>query len=111
MFDTANCLPWVTGTTLTYPYCPCVLTKTRTGLANWSTVWLILLILIVINFLVSKLINMTVRAEAWLKIHPRLPVFVGLLPCYTAIFICLHFFNSFIYVEMTLLCDFNGFWK
>lgn len=52
---------------------------------------------------------MTVTAEVWLKIHAKLSVFVGLLPWYTAIFICLHFFNSFIYVKMTLLCNFNGF--
>lgn len=51
------------------------------------------------NFLASEFINMTVTAEAWLKIHPRLSVFVGLFPWYTATFICLHFFNSFICVE------------
>lgn len=111
MFDTANCLPWVTGTTLTYSYCQCVLAKTRTELANCSTVWLITLIVIAINFLTSKFVNMTVTAEAWLNIHPSLSVFLSLLPWYTAIFICLHFFNSFIYVEMSLLCDFNGVWK
>lgn len=111
MFGTANCLPWVTGTTLTYPYCQRVLTKIRTELANWSTVWLISLIVIAINFLTSKFINMTVTAEVWLKIHAKLSVFVGLLPWYTAIFICLHFFNSFIYVKMTLLRNFNGFRK
>lgn len=70
IFDTANCLPWVTGTSLTYPYCQRALAKTRTELANQSTVWLVLLIVIVINFLRPKFIDMTVTAEAWLKYIP-----------------------------------------
>jgi len=98
MFDTANSLPWVRGTTLTYPYQQCVLAKTRTELANWSMDWLILLIVIAINYLTSKFISVTVTAKAWLKILPRLPVFVGLLPWYTAIFAFILTFLQFIYL-------------
>lgn len=92
MVDTANCLPWVTGPTLTYPCCQCVLPKDRIELANWNSDWLVWLIVTEIYFLASKFISVAVMAEAKLTIHPRLSVSVGLLPWYAVVFTCISLF-------------------
>lgn len=94
MVDTANCLPWVTGPTLTFPSCQCVFTKNRIELANWNSDELIWLIAIMINFLAFKFIIVAVTSEAWLTIHTKLSVFMGLLSWYAATFIFLHFLVS-----------------